>query len=179
MEHHCIPTHLADPCYLHTERTLLSPHQAHCCSLIQLAMPHHSRGEPGPAAPLGSCRGKVEAPCVWIQAPGEQGNKDQGHPCSTRCRWQSSSCLLLWCSFPRAQHCRGVLAGHSLAAFSPKEPALLGPAQQHLNTPRTTQISQPGASHHPFPLHLHFSRHPCPGQQRSSLFPHRTRSLAW
>lgn len=99
---------------------------------------------------------------MWIQSPGEQGNSDQGHPCSTRCSWQQSSCCLLWCSFPRAQHCRVVLAGHGLVAFSPKQPALLGPAQQHLDTPRTTQISQPGASHHPYPLHLHFSSHPWP-----------------
>lgn len=180
---------LQDPCCLHTEAILASPHQAHWCSPsswlchIIPEVSHHC--QPGPATPLYSRRRKAETPSVWIQESGVQGNGDQGHPCSTRCSWQQSShCVSSGTASPGL-----CIAGGGVSwaqsdctelALSPKQPALLGLAQQHLGwvhagPPKYLGLALPT-------IHiLHTFIFPAlrgPGQQRTSLFPTRTFKLA-
>lgn len=150
LEHLCTQPDPADPPGVHTEGVLLSPHQALCCSPLQLSVPHHPRAEP----PLPACRGRQRHP---VCASKHQESRQTG---------------------TRATQALPDAAGNSPAAVcsgtASPELSIAGWAQPGCLQPRTTssagtspaafrtaQTSQPGTSHHPHPLHLRFCSHPC------------------
>lgn len=89
-----------------------------------------------------------------------------GPPMQYQVQLASAQLLFALVQLPQSSALQGGVGWAQSGCLQPKRPAAfrLGPR-------RTTQISQPGSSHHPYPLHLHFPSHPWPWAAESLTVP--------
>lgn len=153
---------------------------------IQLAMPHHSRGEPPlPAWSWSSCT------TVLMQEEGRgtlcmdprtrrAGKRGPGPPMQYQMQLARVQLLFALVRLPQSLALQGGVGWAQSDSLQPKQPALLEPARQHLGLVHAglhEYLSLALPTIHILCTFILPAIHG-PRQQRTSLVPHRTFSLA-